>query len=337
MYQTVLTILSEVEPAQLVALSQSIKDLKRFVEAAPRPAGSVDPYEPLATSVPDLHFASIMVFEDERYDPLLTVELNFDGDVGPFLPELETPLLSPYLRAILRCCKRPCDRTAALYDAVTAANSKMPLAPFLQTLIVKPAVFHQGNRGLTRGRILAEAKLFDTVRKTLDEPGFLTIGDAAVLHERCRAAALPFHPWLDAAPPARIAPAERAMDILKLTALVAVVFVSFVIPGVIVAAIAPATASTVGAAVIALAMVGGALAVWKTRHGVPAAPVRAPQLPPDRPQNALTFILAGMLIAGVALSMESETRTKPGFHWVMRPSTIVSNAESGAVIQSEPL
>ena len=55
---------------------------------------------------------------------------------------------------MLRCCKRPLDEDGPLYDAVTAPDSRAPIAPYLEARTLRPSVFHHGNRGLTRDRIL---------------------------------------------------------------------------------------------------------------------------------------------------------------------------------------
>ena len=65
-----------------------------------------------------------------------------------------------HLRPMLRCCKRPSDEDGPVYDAVTKADSRYPLAPYLERRTLRPSVFHQGNRGLDRDRILREGELF---------------------------------------------------------------------------------------------------------------------------------------------------------------------------------
>ena len=68
---------------------------------------------------------------------------------------------------MLRCCKRPSDDDGVLYDAVTAANSRYPIAPYLERRTLQPSVFHHGNRGLERERILREGELFLATRAEL--------------------------------------------------------------------------------------------------------------------------------------------------------------------------
>ena len=71
---------------------------------------------------------------------------------------------------MLRCCKRPLDEDGPLYDAVTAPDSRAPVAPYFEARTQRPSVFHHGNRGLTRDRILDDERLFLAVRDAIDGP-----------------------------------------------------------------------------------------------------------------------------------------------------------------------
>ena len=94
------------------------------------------------------------------------------------------------------------------------------MTPYLTTLIVRPAVAHQGNRGLERERILREAQLYDAVQAALDARACRDAPDAVALHAALRSAVAVQHGWLDRAPPERIPSAERALDWAKLLGLV---------------------------------------------------------------------------------------------------------------------
>ena len=61
--------------------------------------------------------------------------------------------------AMLRCCKKPLDEDGPLYEAVTAPDSRAPVAPYFEARTQRPSVFHHGNRGMTRDRILEEAEV----------------------------------------------------------------------------------------------------------------------------------------------------------------------------------
>ncbi len=111
-----------------------------------------------------LHFASMTVFEDQRLDPTLVLEANFDGRPGPFWADLEAAI-GPRLRGMLRFCKRPSGAAGDMFDVVTAPDSQAPIAPLLEAVAVRPTAVHQGNRGARRAQIEQEAQLFGDVRR----------------------------------------------------------------------------------------------------------------------------------------------------------------------------
>ena len=77
------------------------------------------------------------------------------------------------------------------YDEVTRADSRYPVAPYCERRTVIPSVFHQGNRGLTRDRILQEGELFLATRVELAQRAepLLRHAGAADSHEVARRAA----------------------------------------------------------------------------------------------------------------------------------------------------
>ena len=292
MPQTVVTLTSELQPQLATAACRLIEMLKDALVGGKTTAQPA----PIITAVPGLHFASMMVFEDERFDPVLTLELNFDGPVGAFLPRLETPVLSPHLRAILRCCKPPEDRRRAMYEAVTAAGARVPVAPYLETLVVRPALFHQGNRGLERARVLREYELFKQVQVALDAPDCRDATDASALHAALRRHVVAQSPWLDEDGAERIPMAEHLLDLAKLVGLVALVVAVLFAPGFILWIAAPWVAWPL--AWIALAAVAAlAVALRKTRKPAPPAPPRAPQLPPPTMSKATIVLTRGAVVA----------------------------------------
>ena len=309
MRQTIVTLSADVRPRSLDVLRICIADLKKAVEH-PRIPGGSDPYATLATAIPSLHFASIMVFEDDHYDPLLTVELNIDGDIGPFLPQLAASGLEPYLRTMVRCCKRPSGPAAALYDLATAAGSTVPLAPFLETRIVKPAVFHQGNRGLDRARIAREAELFQAAQAALDAPALYQATDAVALHGGLRAALLPAHAWLDQPAPTRWTRAERAMDGLRLFGFVSGVLFCLSIPGMILTRLMPSWPIAPWL-IVAICLAAAGAIVWaipeREGTGARAEPVPPPApglpyVPPMTPETKLLILGVAILAAGAYLT-----------------------------------
>ena len=228
MSQTTLSVVLEVEPESSGRLSGIIEKIKYDEEHPDPPAPS---YSRLKWGVPTLHFMSMSVFEGADYDPIFVIEANFDGEPGPFWAQVEATL-GDDLRAILRCCKHPLDSDGPLYEAVTAAGSRYPIAPYLEHRTLPPSVFHHGNRGLSRERILREGELFVATRQVLGQPDpnlpnpYRAIKKAEDIHQKLRAALIGPFPWLGEPAPARIPPKERAGDFIRLFAyLIAVLFV----------------------------------------------------------------------------------------------------------------
>ncbi|MDR3506793.1 MAG: hypothetical protein P4L64_02740 [Caulobacteraceae bacterium] len=208
MAQTILSVVFEVQPHSTSLLRDRIVALRQAEEAS-------DPkYDHLAQAVPDLHFMSMTVAPDDQYDPAFVLEANFDGPPGPFWAQLEAAV-GPALRDMLRFMKSPRNGAGPLFDAVTAPGSRLPIAPLLEAMTVRPAVFHQGNRGLDRQRIEREALLFLAARDLADDPKWRALS-AGAIHQGLRSDLLARFPWLTEAPPARIPAGEAAMDLARL-------------------------------------------------------------------------------------------------------------------------
>ncbi|HWT12826.1 MAG TPA: hypothetical protein VN231_08750 [Allosphingosinicella sp.] len=241
MRQTTLSVGLEVQPESCTRLSGLLDALRKQEETEPH--GIPESYDRLKRSVPVLHLMSMSVFPAADYDPLFVIEANFDGEPGVFWAQLEAAI-GDNLRDMIRCCKRPLDQDGELFDAVVRPGSRSPIAPYLEARTLKPSAFHQGNRGLTRARILAESDLYLATR---DEIAHSNAGAKSpyrgvspqVIHERLRAALLPRFPWLDQKAPARIPLSERLSDLLRLTGFAFFVLFVLSLPGILVAAIAP--------------------------------------------------------------------------------------------------
>jgi membrane protein implicated in regulation of membrane protease activity len=201
-----------------------------------------DNFARLREQVPVLHFMSLSVFPSADYDPMFILEANFDGEAGPFWGQLES-LLAEDMRAIVRCCKRPLDETGPLYDAVVAHESRVPVAQYYEARTQQPSVFHHGNRGLSRDRILAEGRLFNAVRAELDtvrapDESYRTLAPSGI-HTRLRQQMLPLHPWLGAPTPERITASERNLDRLRFVAFAVVALFVLSLPGFALALLLP--------------------------------------------------------------------------------------------------
>lgn len=247
MRQTTLSVALEVKPESYDHLSSLLDALHD--RRSQDPSGGEGPYAEFLSRVPALHFLSLSVFPGFDYDPLFVLEANFDGGAGPFWGQLEAAIGSD-LRTILRCCKRPLDSDGPLYDAVTAPDSRAPLAPYFQARALAPTVFHHGNRGMSRDRILNEAALFHATRVELAGPAdhapnpYRRLAPDEI-HAKLRAALLPQFEWLAVKAPARITLAENLGDWARLTLFVLALVFALSLPGLM----------------LRLAMPGGRLAV----------------------------------------------------------------------------
>jgi hypothetical protein len=209
MRQTILTAVAQVQPQSADFVRRLLDDLTASCKRTPNPGDQ--PYDALRSAVPALHLMSMTVVEDDQYDPVFVLEANFDGSAGPFWAQLEA-YLGAELREILRRCKRPSDSRGVLFDSVTAPGAVTPLAPLLEALTVFPASQHRGNRGLTRGRIVAEGKLFVALQKAIDTTPALHALQPKDIHQTLRAQLLVSFPWLDEPRSARISLLESLDD-----------------------------------------------------------------------------------------------------------------------------
>lgn len=241
--QTTLCVPLEVKPESCSRLSALIEELRIREDIGK--FGHPENFARIARDVPTLHFMSLSVFTASEYDPIFILEANFDGTPGVFWGQLEAALGND-LRDILRCCKRPLDGDGPLYDAVTAPDSRAPLAAYLEARTQWPSVFHHGNRGLTRDRILKESALFTAVRGELDDadaaaPDPYRGMDASAVHRGIRQRMLASHPWLDEPPPERFPTGERLGDILNLLLFAVVVLFVLSLPGFVLSLLLPWT------------------------------------------------------------------------------------------------
>ena len=233
MRQTTLSVALEVKPESYDHLSGMLDGLRDRRSA--NPSGGTGPFAEFLTRVPALHFMSLSVFPGFDYDPLFVIEANFDGAPGPFWGQLESAI-GPDLRAMLRCCKRPLDDCGPLYDAVTAPDGRAPIAPYLEARTLRPTVFHHGNRGMTRDRIIAEGELFLATRAelaTANDGGpspYRKLGPVEI-HARLRAALLPRFGWLAEKAPARIGFVDDLCDKAKLALFALAVLLVLSLPG----------------------------------------------------------------------------------------------------------
>ncbi len=224
MAQTILTVVAAVQPASAEILRARLDAFTVEQEVKLLPGDQT--YDRLRSAVPVLHFMSMTVAFDDHYDPIFVLEANFDGEPGPFWAQLEAAM-GPLLREVFRLCKPPRDQRLALFNAITAVDSRVPLAPLLEAFTIMPAVSHRGNRGIKRAHIIAEGKLFRDLRDAVDSNPTLRSSTASEIHRLLRAKLLPTFPWLSEPAEPRISFAENIADYLRLLGFAAALMLSF--------------------------------------------------------------------------------------------------------------
>jgi hypothetical protein len=258
MRQITLSVPLEVKPESCEALSALMDNLKQREDKGDNP--NLPNFDQITRLIPSVHFMSMSVFPSTDYDPLFVLEANFDGLPGPFWGQVEAHL-GDDLRAILRCCKRPLDGDGELYDAVTDEGSCASVAAFMEARTQRPSVFHHGNRGLTRDRILGDYGLFKDLSEEIDKPpspgatSYHNLSPTS-LHAALRAAMLPRHCWLNEPPPERITLAENLTDWVRAIAFVLAALLALSSPGLLLAMLTP-WQSDVGVMVIAAVVLFG--------------------------------------------------------------------------------
>ncbi len=265
MLQTTLSVPLDVRPESASRLAALIEQVK-LREDKGRPEFAEN-FGRLLQDIPVLHFMSMSVFHSTSYDPIFIIEANFDGPPAVFWRQFEA-MLGDVVRDMLRCCKKPLDRWATLYDAVTASGSQVALAPYLEARTQKPSVFHHGNRGLSRERVLSEAKLFVTLRDELDQPTQPYRGaNAATVHQRLRDRMLAAYPWLSTPAPVRISPFEWFWDRLRFVVFLVITLFVLTLPGVILALLVPVFADLAVVTFLAILILASIFALRKPLPG----------------------------------------------------------------------
>lgn len=182
------TIAVELEPSQLKRAQAMFSDTDRSVafffdgRVEYATSGVETVQGRLHRMLPKLHFMSFLIFKESHYDPLLIMELNYDGEPGQLWPVLED-CIGTELRELLRCTKRPMDRLGSLYDEAVLCDQPVPLAPYLEAIASKPATPYRGARGLSREQIVQEYELYNDAQAVLDNPESTVPGNAEDIHQ----------------------------------------------------------------------------------------------------------------------------------------------------------
>jgi hypothetical protein len=294
MRQATFCVPLEVKPESCSRLSALVEEMRRQEDTGQ--PNLPENFARIKRDIPALHFLSMSVFTAVDYDPLFILEANFDGPPSILWGQIEAAF-GPRLREILRCCKKPLTRDSALYEAVTAPGSQVPVAPYLEARVQRPSVFHHGNRGLTRNQILDEAGLFAAARGELDAviedgPSPYRGINANAIHALLRKKMLSAYPWLADRPRRRISLTEHALDILKLLAFAIGVLLMLSLPGIALAAALPWREYLL--VVLFFAVFAGAL-IYRKREPLPGTDV------PTEFSLGTFFLRSTPLIAGYVL------------------------------------
>ena len=338
MKQSTLSVPLDVKPGSCSRLCALLDKLKDDQDGASDKA--VPNFSRVHAEIPTLHFMSMSVFNDSHYDPIFIIEANFDGDDGVFWGQLEA-LMGDTLREMLRCCKRPLDTKAELYDAVTCAGSAENVAPYLAKATQRPSVFFHGNRGLSRDRILDEQRLFLALRDEIDDPARrgpnpYRVNTPAHARTALRAKMLPAFPWLAERAPPRIPASERLLDIYRLMRFVVVALLVLSAAGMVLAMLMHAKlylAVVALATVIVFALVNSDRKALKGTEVVNRVKVGGPSLERIVAAIGIVFLYVGLavlflcpIVLGVQLGLQALAQLL-GLHTSIAPmygSTLVS-------------
>ncbi len=260
MQQTTLSVALEVKPDSAGHLAALIDRLHDLGTGGDQPGQD---FAQFMAQVPAAHFLSMNMFPGADYDPLFVIEANFDGGAAEFWRQMDAAMGEP-LRAMLGCCKRPLNQDGPLFDSVTQAGSRTSVVPYLERRSIAPSVFHHGNRGMTRDRILQESGLFGAIRAALATSARAT--EPGEVHQRLRATLLADHPWLDTPAPRRIGTIERLTDIARLALFAVALVAALSLPGLILAPVMPTARFLV---LLALGLVAVGVPLYRIREPLP--------------------------------------------------------------------
>lgn len=219
----------EVEPHKAERLAELMHEVRLAAQAEP------EGYTAFMRDAPSVHYMSLSITHSHLLDPMFVIEVNYDLPEGRFWLELDAAL-GPQIRDMLRCCKRPRGSDAALYDATVEEGTRLSVAPYLERRAAVPSVYHHGNRGLVRARIVAESELFDATRKTIaqNEAEWRKLSPSD-LHRELRSALMPDFPWLAKPAAPRFTRGERLGDYLRFGVAIVAALLILALPGFIAA------------------------------------------------------------------------------------------------------
>src|SRR5258708_1738873 len=151
---TIVDVILEVDP-------DSVEVMRERIRAVTYPKGieSFARFE----QIPQLHFMSMQIFEDDHFDPLLVFENNFDGSPETYWPGVLAHL-SDDLRSIFACTKKAKDGAwANLFEKGNADS----LVPFIKEYSCSPSAQHFGAVAYSLPRILRDRQVFLDIQSEL--------------------------------------------------------------------------------------------------------------------------------------------------------------------------
>jgi len=305
MQQTIVSVVVPVRADACAALEADVEALRNAMQ------GPNNEYPALKAAPPTLHFVSIVVFGpragvapgDPDQTPQLILEANFDGAPGPFWAAFEAPMGEP-VRALLRHCAPPLGRSDAMFAAITAAGSRVPVAPLLERQSIFPCASHAGNRGFSQVRIQRHAALFAAAQQHLPPIAPAPAADAAGIHAALRRALLPQFPWLDDPFQAPITAADDNADFRALMGFAGLALLCALLPWLLLGKLLHLKAATLLALGTGIYCLGGLKDIGDllTLAGKPAAPSAWKILAVGLALAAvLTLFIHGVLLAGLLL------------------------------------
>ncbi len=165
MAHTILTFITKVDPDKLGRLEVLLDQIESDRERNPHiPFGSLKL----------LHFASLVIFDDEVYGPCLVFENNFDGSLDSYLNDLLRHA-AVGIHEVYSCC---------VGYAADGTHDHDRMVAYLRAHLVRPNTFHIGNVGRTAERIKREAALRCRIEGLLDK--LVTAGATSVQPDSLR-------------------------------------------------------------------------------------------------------------------------------------------------------
>lgn len=144
MKQTVLTIITEIDPQQVGQLKSILAEIEGDLCG--------NRYLPFA-QLSLLHFASFVIIDQPAAPSILVFENNFDGDLSPYLDQL-LGVAGPGMNQIYQCC---------------IGYQQQSLKAFLTAHVVLPNAYHVGNVGRTANDISNNRDLRLKLQDYLDQ------------------------------------------------------------------------------------------------------------------------------------------------------------------------